>query len=147
MPVKPELIKGLEQVLAETYALYLKTQNYHWNVKGKHFYSLHKFFEEQYTELADAVDDIAELIRSLGLPAPGSFKAFHQLSTLPDPLLDGSETKLLEDLLSSHNILSTNIKATLDVATSAGDDVTAGSLTERLAYHRKAIWMISTQLD
>lgn len=147
MTSNSKLVQGLEQVLAETYALYLKTQNYHWNVTGMHFHSLHAFFEEQYKALASAVDEIAERIRTLDAPAPGSFKEFQQLSTLSEPIQDGNDKSMLEDLLNSHKTLSTTLQSTWEVADSSGDEVTADFLVDRLSEHRQFSWMLKAHLS
>ncbi|MGF1606961.1 MAG: Dps family protein [Rhodothalassiaceae bacterium] len=139
--------EGLKSVLADTYALYLKTQNYHWNVTGPLFQAVHSMTEEQYTELAQAVDDIAERIRTLGFKAPGGFKA---LAALTD-LSEGDETlkaeAMIEDLVKSHELVARNNRRLHETAAQAGDDSTVGLLDDRLAAHEKTAWMLRSLLD
>jgi len=137
-------IDNLKIVLANSYTLYLKTHNYHWNVTGPSFKSLHDLFELQYTELAIAVDDIAERIRSLGSKAPGSFKEFLELATLNEAKPNISAEEMLEDMVESQTTLLTSIKEALKEAQNAEDEVTIGFLGERLAVHEKARWMLES---
>ncbi|MGO4123144.1 Dps family protein [Inquilinus sp. YAF38] len=136
------VVDALKQVLADTYALQIKTQNYHWNVEGPQFRSLHLMFEDQYKELFAAVDEVAERIRALGEPAPGSFKAFSELTKVSPPK-DGIEgSAMVKDLLKSHELLSEQAKAALAVGEKAGDDSTVDLLTDRITYHDKTAWML-----
>src|SRR5690606_21547676 len=105
----PNLIDGLCQLLADNYSLYLKTQNFHWNVGGPHFYSLHKMFEEQYEALAEANDVIAERIRALNAPAPGSFSAFQKLTSLEEADAEATDAEMVTILLCDHDTLRTNL--------------------------------------
>jgi len=136
------VVDALKQVLADTYALQIKTQNYHWNVEGPQFRSLHLMFEDQYKELFAAVDDVAERIRALGEYAPGSFKAFSELTKVSPPKdgLDGQA--MVKDLVKSHELLSEQAKAALAVGEKAGDDSTVDLLTDRITYHDKTAWML-----
>lgn len=141
-----QVTKALEVVLANTYSLYLKTQNYHWNVKGVHFAPLHAMFQGQYEEMAEAIDEIAERIRACGELAPGGFKDFDKLRTLKDAKPGISADKMLKDLISDHKELVKHIKKAGDVATKAKDDATFDMMVERTASHEKTIWMLESSL-
>lgn len=136
----------LKKILADTYALYLKSQNYHWNVEGIHFQSLHSLFEAHYQALSEAVDEIAERIRALGFNAPGSFKSFDALKTITDANENATAKEMLEDLQRSHQKIRQNISAALEVAQQQKDEVTIGLLVDRLEYHEKTLWMLSAHL-
>ncbi len=138
------VVESLARFLADTYALYLKTQNYHWNVEGPQFAQLHSLFEEQYNDLATTVDEIAERIRALGAPAPGSFAEFQRLGTLAPPLQQAPAAELVGDLLAGqHNVIGT-ARAVMDAAREAGDAVTEGLAVDRIAQHEKAAWMLKS---
>lgn len=136
----------LQIFLAESYALYLKTQNYHWNVTGKHFYGLHNMFEEQYTELAESIDEIAERVRALGEKAPGSFKRFNEMSELSEPI-SGSAEDMVADLTKSHEFIVRKAREFVDFAEENGDVGTADFLTARIEVHEKAAWMLKSTLE
>lgn len=136
------VVKALKNVLADSYALYLKTQNYHWNVESPHFKSLHLLFEEQYTDLAAAVDTTAELIRGLGEKAPGSFEAFSKLTVIKPGKESANATSMVKELTSDQDVISKTLQKALDAAQKAGDEVVAGFVIERLTVHRKAAWML-----
>jgi len=136
------VVKALEQALADTFALALKTQNYHWNVVGPNFFGLHNLFEEQYTDAFGAVDELAERIRALGAPAPGGLRAFQEISKIADAQ-DGIDAKaMIDDLAAGNEAIGATLKAGIEAAGNAGDDVTADLLTGRLATHDKAAWML-----
>lgn len=136
------VVKALEQALADTFALALKTQNYHWNVVGSNFFSLHNLFEEQYTDGFTAADEIAERIRALGAPAPGGLRAFKEITTVADAQ-DGIDAKvMIDDLIESNNAVSASLKTGVDVAGKADDVSTADLLTGRITIHDKAAWML-----
>lgn len=141
MPKADPVISGLETILADTYALYLKTQNYHWNVTGPTFYSLHLFFEEQYQALAEAVDLLAERLRALGSKAPGSFQAFYQLTRIPEAQAKTSED-MIRDLTEGHTLVIESLSEGLQHAKKQADDATQDLLIERLRYHQKIVWML-----
>lgn len=145
MTNKP-VIEGLKKVLADSYMLYLKTQNYHWNVEGMHFKPLHELFEEQYNDLADAIDDIAELIRGLGEKAPATVGAYSALSTIKDGDENASAETMVKELAVDQAAISATIQTALEAAQKAGDEVVIGALVERLTVHRKAKWMLSSSL-
>ena len=135
---------SLKKVLADTYAVYLKTQNYHWNVTGPFFSYLHELFEEQYTDLAEAVDEIAERIRALGVLAPGGFKAFSALTSIEDAAEKLTSEQMLNDLIKDHNNIVKSLKLCMDAASSEKDEVTVGMMTERLEKHEKYLWMLKS---
>ncbi len=140
--VKKEIATGLSHVLADSYALYLKTHNFHWNVEGPMFRDLHLMFEEQYTELAGAVDLIAERIRALGQYAPGSFSQFARLSSVKDADGVPKAEAMVKQLAADHEIVEKTIRAALPAAQRAEDEVTVGLLVDRLAVHEKTAWML-----
>lgn len=136
------VVKALEQALADTYTLALKTQNYHWNVVGPNFYGLHNLFEEQYSEGYEAADEIAERIRALGAPAPGGLRAFQEITKIPEAK-DGIDSKaMIDDLAEGNEAVAASLKAGVDVAESADDVSTADLLTARITAHDKAAWML-----
>ncbi len=141
------LTRAMKVVLADTYALYLKTHNYHWNVEGKRFFELHTLFEEQYTELATAVDDIAETIRQLGQKAPGSFKTFSELTNIKDGNEDAGACDMICDLAESQAIVMKSVTEALAVAKELDDEATIGLLSDRLSVHRKAKWMLDSMSE
>ncbi|MCW8409749.1 DNA starvation/stationary phase protection protein [Legionella sp. PATHC035] len=137
------IIKKLEVVLADTYALYLKTQNYHWHVKGVHFKSLHELFEMQYKELAEAVDAIAERILIMGHKAPATFTALNQLKTIMDGDSNFDANRMVSDLAQDHGTLVKDLNTTIKLAQEHGDEGTVALLSERIAAHEKARWMLN----
>jgi starvation-inducible DNA-binding protein len=136
----------LKHFLADTYALYLKTQNFHWNVKGADFYSLHKMFEEQYIELAAAIDEIAERIRSIGSHTPASFSQFAQLTSIEEEKNEISSHEMLQKLLRDHEIMAANALEIIPKAQKAHDEGTADLLIERSKVHDKVVWMLKSSL-
>lgn len=140
--------EGLKRVLADTYALYLKTHNYHWNVEGPMFQTLHELFEEHYTELAEAVDTIAERIRALGVFAPGSYKAFAKLSSIDDSGDDDFQPaeKMVANLVDAHETVVRTSREAMRAAEKAHDDVTVDLLTQRMQVSEKAAWMLRSLL-
>jgi starvation-inducible DNA-binding protein len=136
------VVKALEQALADTYALALKTQNYHWNVEGPTFFGLHKLFEEQYDDAHAAVDELAERIRALGAFAPGGLRVFQEISGIADAK-DGLDARaMIDDLIAGHATLASTLKAGIEAAEKAADPVTADMLTGRLTTHDKHAWML-----
>jgi starvation-inducible DNA-binding protein len=139
---------GLSKLLAETYTLYLTTHNFHWNVTGPQFNSLHAMFMAQYTELWNAVDPIAERIRALGHPAPGSYAQFAKLSSLPDaPATPPKATKMIELLVQGHEAIARTARGLFPVVDKAGDEPSADLLTQRLAVHEQTAWMLRSLLE
>lgn len=145
-PSKNSVSKALSQVLADTYVLYLKTQNFHWNVQGPLFVSLHAFFETEYKALAEAIDETAERIRSLGKRAPGSFSEFQALATLKESQELPNWKGMLSALHSDHKSLLSTLKNALTIAETAEDAATADFVTERIASHEKTCWMLASLL-
>ena len=136
-----EIANGLSQVLADTYSVYLKTQNYHWNVKGPLFHTLHAMFEVQYTELAVAIDEIAERIRALGEPAPGSFSDFGRLSKIKEETgLPGAE-EMISNLIEDQTNIVQTCKNVFPLVQQANDEPTADLLIRRMQVHEKTAWM------
>lgn len=137
---------GLSRVLADTYTLYLKTHNYHWNVVGPMFNTLHLMFETQYNELALAVDEIAERIRSLGEPAPGSYLEFAELSSIPEDREKPEAMEMVRRLVEGHEAVARTARSVFPAADTAGDEPTADLLTQRLQVHEKTAWMLRSLL-
>lgn len=142
------IAKGLSHLLADTYTLYLTTHNFHWNVKGPMFNSLHAMFMAQYTELWNAVDPIAERIRSLGHDAPGSYGAFGELSSLKDaPAKPPKATDMVKILVEGHEGVARTARSIFPLADKAGDEPTADLLTQRLTVHEQTAWMLRSILE
>ncbi len=141
------VIEQLEKLLADSYTLYLKTHNYHWNVTGPMFSSLHTLFENQYTELATAVDEIAERIRALGFRAPGSYHEYAQLTDIREENDNSpsAETMLLR-LVEGQEVVVRTARAIISVADAAHDEPTADLLTQRMQVHEKNAWMLRSLL-
>jgi starvation-inducible DNA-binding protein len=144
---RAHLASELSKLLAESYTLYLKTHNFHWNVTGPMFQTLHLLFEQQYTELAMAVDAIAERIRSLGHPAPGSYGAFSRLSNIPDTEGVPKAKEMIRLLLDGHETVIGTARAVIPGAEKASDQATADLLTQRLQVHEKTAWMLRSLLE
>lgn len=141
-----EIARGLYKVLADSYCLMLMTQDCHWNVRGIHFINIHKLTEEQYRELFEAVDVIAERIRALGEPVAGNFKAFQEVSSMPVPGAALREEEMLGVLLRGHEDIAKNARAQVGLAASAKDDATVDLLTNRMKHHEKTAWMLRSML-
>ena len=140
------VLDGLLRVFAETYSLYLKTQDYHWNVTGHHFASLHAMFESQYEELAEAIDEIAERLRILGVPVPGTFEEIQTLASIKSGTAVQPAESMFSDLLEGHSSLSRVITDVIREAGDASDEGTVGLLSERLTSHEKAAWILRSSL-
>jgi len=136
------IAEGLKHLLADSYTLYLQTHNFHWNVTGIHFRELHLMFEEHYTELAIAVDDIAERIRTLDVAAPGTYKAFSQLSSIAE--VDGvpSSSEVVELLTKGHEQVIKTARQVLQLAQNADDESTSALVSDRMRVHEKTAWML-----
>jgi starvation-inducible DNA-binding protein len=142
------IAKGLSKLLADTYTLYLTTHNFHWNVTGPMFNSLHAMFMTQYTELWTAVDPVAERIRSLGHPAPGSYAQFSKLSTVPDaPANPPKAMEMVRILVEGHEAVARTARAIFPLVDKAGDEPTADLLTQRLTVHEQTAWMLRSLLE
>ncbi len=146
-PQRLAIVEGLSRLLADSYTLYLKTHNFHWNVKGPMFNTLHLMFEAHYGELALAVDQIAERIRSLGAPAPGSYRAFAALTSVPEAEGVPSANEMLVALVRDHETVVRTARSIYPVAQASGDEVTADLLTQRLQVHEKTAWMLRSLLE
>jgi len=139
---------GLSRLLADTYTLYLTTHNFHWNVTGPMFNTLHLMFMEQYTELWNAVDPVAERIRSLGHPAPGSYAQFGELSSIRDvPATPPKALDMVAILVEGHEAVARTARSIFPAAEKAGDEPTADLLTQRLAVHEQTAWMLRSLLQ
>lgn len=138
--------EGLKKLLADSYTLYLQTHNFHWNVTGPQFRELHLMFEEQYTELADAVDVIAERIRTLGVAAPGTYKAFATLSSIEEVEGVPASEKMVEILTQGHEKVVKTARLVLKTAQDAGDESTTSLVSDRMRVHEKAAWMLRATL-
>lgn len=142
-----EIAKSLSKLLAETYTLYLKTHKYHWNVTGPMFQTLHLMFEEHYTELAVAVDDLAERIRVLQVKAPGSYKEFSELSEVKeDANIDCDAMTMVANLLKDHEQVVRSAKDVLSKASGANDEGTNSLMGARIEFHEKTAWMLNSLL-
>lgn len=144
---REKLAHELSRLLADSYTLYLKTHNFHWNVTGKMFQTLHVMFEEHYTELALAVDLVAERIRALGLPAPGSYAAFARLSSVPDTDGVPAAMDMVKLLVEAHETVIRTAREVVRAAEEAGDQATADLGTQRLQIHEKTAWMLRSLLE
>lgn len=139
---RKEISEGLSRLLADTYSLYLKTHYFHWNVTGHLFHSLHIMFEEQYTELAAAVDMIAERIRALGYFAPGSYSQFSELGSIPETREVPSAEEMVRLLTEGNEAVVRTARAAMPAAERADDDSTQDLLADRLRVHEKNAWML-----
>ena len=144
---RKDIAQGLSHLLADSYTLYLKTHNYHWNVTGPMFNTLHLMFETQYTELALAVDLIAERIRALGFPAPGSYREFLKLSTIPEATANTSATDMIKHLVEGQESIVRTARSTFAIVDEARDEPTADLLTQRMQVHEKTAWMLRSLLS
>ena len=142
------IAQGLSRLLADTYTLYLTTHNFHWNVTGPMFNTLHTMFMDQYTELWNAVDPVAERIRSLGHYAPGSYAQFGKLTSLPDvPVTPPKATEMIRILVEGHEAVARTARSLYAVADAASDEPTADLLTQRLTVHEQTAWMLRSLLE
>ena len=141
-----EIAQGLSRLLADSYTLYLKTHNYHWNVKGPLFNTLHQMFEAQYTELAAAVDEIAERIRALGEPAPGSYRAYSRLTTIEEEDSVPDAEQMIRQLLKGQETVARTARSVIGAAEAANDEPTADLLTQRMQVHEKNSRMLRSMV-
>lgn len=149
-PDREDIAKGLSQFLADAFTLYLKTHNFHWNVTGSMFNSLHNMFEAQYTEQWAALDEVAERIRALGFNAPGSYQEFMKLSSIPEEpgLTDTADWReMVRQLVAGNEAVCRTARRVLDVADDADDEPTEDLLTQRLQVHEKNAWMLRSLLQ
>jgi starvation-inducible DNA-binding protein len=145
---RSSIARGLSSLLADTYTLYLTTHNFHWNVTGPMFNTLHMMFMGQYTELWNAVDPIAERIRSLGHPAPGSYAQFVALASIKDaPGTPPKALEMVKILVEGHEAVARTARSIFPLADQAGDEPTADLLTQRLTVHEQTAWMLRSLLE
>ncbi len=140
------IAERLSVLLADSYTLYIKTHGFHWNVTGPQFHALHTLFETQYTELALAVDAVAERIRALGHRAPGSYHEFSRLATVEESLGDLNAQQMVAELVRGHEAVARTARDVLAAAEAAGDAASADLATQRLQVHEKAAWMLRSML-
>ena len=137
-----QVVKSLESILSNSYALMLKTQNYHWNVSGANFKALHQLFNEQYDELFLAVDEIAERIRALGVKVEASFEHFAKMAKAKKGNEQLSANEMLQDLALDHQALIDELKSSITLAQKNNDEATADIFITRTQVHEKALWML-----
>lgn len=140
------IAEGLSRLLADTYTLYLKTHNFHWNVTGPMFNSLHTMFEQQYLELATAVDEIAERIRALGFPAPATYAAYARLSSIKDEEGLPSAEEMIKKLVEGQEAVVRTARSIFPLLDKVSDEPTADLLTQRMQVHEKTAWMLRSLL-
>jgi starvation-inducible DNA-binding protein len=143
---REKIALGLSRVLADTYSLYLKTHNFHWNVEGPMFNTLHLMFMDQYTELWTALDAVAERIRSLGFPAPGTGKEFSKLTSIEETEGQPEALDMVRLLVAGHEAVARTARQVFPAAEKAGDESTCDLLTQRLQIHEKTAWMLRSLL-
>lgn len=143
---RKQVCKGLSKLLADSYLLYLKTQNYHWNVTGKMFQPLHSLFEEQYKDLAEAVDEIAERIRALGEFAPGSFSAYAKVTSIKEENSIPTAEEMIHNLVSGNEAVVQTAREIVNLCEDAEDDVTIDLMVERMQRHEKNAWMLRSMI-
>jgi len=144
---RAKIAEGLSRLLADTYTLYLKTHNFHWNVTGPMFQTLHLMFETQYTELALAVDLIAERIRALGYPAPGTYSEYVKLSSIPETPGVPKATEMIRLLVEGQEAVVRTARSVFPVVGEVNDEPTADLLTQRMQVHEKTAWMLRSLLE
>ncbi len=144
---RKEIVRGLSKLLADTYTLYLKTHNYHWNVTGPQFQTLHLMFEAQYNELALAVDLIAERIRALGHPAPGTYEEFKELSSITEERGPLNAQLMIQNLIKGQETVVRTARVLFPSLEKAHDEVSADLLTQRMQIHEKTAWMLRSLLE
>jgi len=141
------IAQGLSRLLADSYTLYLKTHNFHWNVTGPMFNTLHLMFEAQYTEMATAVDLVAERIRALGYPAPGTYAEFAKLSSIKDAQGVPKADDMIRELVAGQEAVVRTARAVFPAVEKAGDEPSADLLTQRMQVHEKNAWMLRSLLE
>jgi starvation-inducible DNA-binding protein len=144
---RAKIAQGLSALLADSYTLYLMTHNFHWNVTGKQFNSLHQMFMDQYTEQWNALDIIAERIRALGHPAPGTYREFAELASIKEVKGVPKAMAMVRHLVSAQEATARTARSLFPVVEAAGDQPTADLLTQRLEVHEKTAWMLRSILE
>ena len=143
---RARIAEGLSRLLADTYTLYLKTHNFHWNVTGPMFQTLHLMFETQYNELALAVDLIAERIRALGFPAPGTYAEFLKLSSIKEPKGVPQAEDMIRELVAGQEAVVKTARSVFPLVDKVNDEPSADLLTQRMQVHEKTAWMLRSLL-
>lgn len=146
-PHRKKISSGLAKLLADSSVLYLKTHNFHWNVEGPMFNTLHQMFMEQYTELWNALDLIAERIRALGEYAPGSYKQYSKITSLSESETVPQAKEMIAQLLEGHEAVARTARSVFPAAEKAGDEATLDLLTQRIQLHEKTAWMLRSLLS
>ncbi|ABW30164.1 Dps family protein [Acaryochloris marina] len=144
---RQQIAEGLSRLLADTYTLYLKTHNFHWNVTGPMFQTLHLMFEAQYNELSLAVDAVAERIRTLGFPAPGTYKEYSQLTSIEEAEGVPTAEEMIKELVAGQEAVVRTARSVFPLADAANDEPTADLLTQRMQIHEKTAWMLRSLLN
>lgn len=144
---RAEIAEGLSRLLADSYTLYLKTHSFHWNVTGPMFNTLHLMFETQYTEMALAVDLIAERIRALGYPAPGSYAQYAALTSIPEETGVPKADEMIRQLVEGHEAVVRTARSVFPAVEKAADEPSADLLTQRMQVHEKSAWMLRSLLE
>jgi starvation-inducible DNA-binding protein len=144
---REQIAQYISQILADTYILYTKTQNFHWNVIDERFHSLHEMFEEQYKQLAEAVDELAERIRMLKFKAPGSMRNFLELGNLEESDVDLSGDEMLRHLCQDHDTLANHIRPMIEEIIKLGDEGSGDMLIQHLKMHEKMAWMLRSHFS
>jgi starvation-inducible DNA-binding protein len=144
---RSSIVDGLSAMLADTYTLYLKTHNFHWNVTGPMFQTLHVMFEEQYVELSQAVDQIAERIRALGSYAPGTYSQLARLTSIKEPDDVPSAQEMIKQLVQDQEAVVRSARSMFKAVDQANDETTADLLTQRMQVHEKTAWMLRSLLE
>lgn len=144
---RKKIAEGLAKLLADSYTLYLKTHNFHWNVTGPMFNTLHLMFMDQYTEIWNALDSIAERIRALDYPAPGTYREFAKLSSIQESEGVPTAIEMINQLIEGQEIVVRAARAMFTAVDKASDEPTADLLTQRMAIHEKNAWMLRSLLE
>ena len=144
---RKSIAQGLSRLLADEYTLYLKTHNFHWNVTGPMFNTLHLMFEQHYNEAALAVDEVAERIRALGFPAPGTYAEYAKLSSIPETEGVPEAMEMVRLLVKGHEACAKTARSVFPKAEAASDEPTADLLTQRMQVHEKTAWMLRSLLE
>lgn len=137
----------LKRLLSDYYILYLKTQNYHWNFEGRDFFIWHKQFEEQYKDLAEAIDTVAELIRGIGQKTPAKFETYSQYSSIQPGNENYTSQEMIDDITAGHQAIMQTLEEALESVQKAGDEVVADFIIGRMVHHRKVLWMLNSSKD
>jgi starvation-inducible DNA-binding protein len=144
---RKDIAEGLGRFLADTYSLYLKTHKFHWNVTGPMFQTLHLMFEQHYNDLWMAVDVIAERIRALGHPAPGSYTEFTKLSSIKESVGEVKARDMIRELVEGHEAAVRTARQVHPIADKGGDEASLDMLNQRIQYHEKTAWMLRSLLE